>query len=181
LLDISRIAAGKVQLEVDQINLAEIIRNASDLVSQSANAKGIKLNINLDATGCSILGDSGRLQQVIWNLLSNAIKFTPQGGRVEVRLARSEMEAEISVSDTGVGIDSKFLPYIFEPFRQGDGKLSHTGIGLGLAIVRHFVELHGGSVNAASRGEGCGSIFTVKLPVSREPSANINQTAEPRF
>lgn len=180
LLDISRIAAGKVQLEVDQINLAEIIRNAGDLVSQSANAKGIKFNINLDSTECPILGDSGRLQQVIWNLLSNAIKFTPQGGRVEVRLARSATEAEITVSDTGVGIDTKLLPYVFEPFRQGDGKLSHTGIGLGLAIVRHFVELHGGTVYAASGGEGCGSTFTVKLPLSREPSENFNQTAGAR-
>ena len=178
LLDISRIAAGKVQLEVDRINLAEIIRNAGDLVSQPANAKGIKLDINLDSTECSILGDSSRLQQVIWNLLSNAIKFTPQGGRVEIRLARTAMEAEITVSDTGVGIDSKFLPYVFEPFRQREGKLSHMGIGLGLAIVRHFVELHGGTVYATSDGEGCGSTFTVKLPLSREPAETLTKQLE---
>lgn len=117
-----------------------------------------------------MLGDSDRLQQVIWNLLSNAIKFTPQGGWVEVRLVRRETKAEITVSDTGVGIRSDFLPHIFESFRQAQGKQSRGGLGLGLAIVRHFLELQGGTVHAASQGDGLGSTFTVNLPLTRDRS-----------
>ena len=171
LLDVSRMAAGKIQLDVCPVDLARIIKDASDVVRPAADAKGIKLNIDLDATACSILGDSDRLQQVIWNLLSNAIKFTPQGGRVEVRLARREMKVEITVSDTGTGIRSDFLPHVFERFRQAQGTESRGGHGLGLAIVHHFVELHGGTVHAASTGEGCGSTFTVKLPLTSDTSS----------
>jgi signal transduction histidine kinase len=167
LLDVSRIAAGKIRLELRPVDLAGIIKDAHDVVAAAAAAKGTTLNLDLDTTACSVLGDSDRLQQVIWNLLSNAIKFTPQGGRVEVRLIRRQTEAEITVSDTGVGISSDFLPHIFESFRQAPGRQSRGGLGLGLSIVRHFVQLQGGTVHAASEGEGRGSNFTVSLPLIR--------------
>lgn len=170
LLDVSRIAAGKIRLELRSVDVARIVKDAHDVVAAAAAAKGITLNLNLDTTACSVWGDSDRLQQVIWNLLSNAIKFTPQGGRVEVRLVRRESEAEITVSDTGVGISSNFLPYVFDSFRQAQGRQSRGGLGLGLSIVRHFVQLQGGTVQAASRGEGHGSTFTVSLPLTREIS-----------
>lgn len=165
LLDVSRIAAGKIRLELRPVDLAGIIKDAHDVVTAAAAAKGITLNLDLDTTACSVLGDLDRLQQVIWNLLSNAIKFTPQGGRVEVRLVRRETEAEIAVSDTGIGISSDFLPHIFESFRQAQGRQSRGGLGLGLSIVRHFIQLQGGTVHAASQGEGHGSTFTVSLPL----------------
>lgn len=170
LLDVSRIAAGKIRLELRPVDVARIIKDAHDVVASAAAAKGITLNLDLDTTPCLVLGDSDRLQQVIWNLLSNAIKFTPQGGWVEVRLVRRETKAEITVSDTGVGIRSDFLPHIFESFRQAQGKQSRGGLGLGLAIVRHFLELQGGTVHAASQGDGLGSTFTVNLPLTRDRS-----------
>jgi signal transduction histidine kinase len=174
LLDVSRIAAGKIRLELRPLDVARIIKDAHDVVASAAAAKGITLNLDLDTTDCSVMGDSDRLQQVIWNLLSNAIKFTPQGGRVEVRLVRRETEAEIIVSDTGVGIRSDFLPHIFESFRQAQGKQSRGGLGLGLAIVRHFLELQGGTVHAASQGDGLGSTFTVNLPLTRDRSLTFS-------
>jgi signal transduction histidine kinase len=170
LLDVSLIAAGKIRLELRPVDLTRIIKDAHDVVAAAAAAKGITLNLDLDTKACSVLGDSDRLQQVIWNLLSNAIKFTPQGGRVEVRLVRRETEAEITVSDTGVGISSDFLPYIFESFRQAQKTQCRGGLGLGLSIVRHFVQLQGGTVHAASQGEGHGSTFTVDLPLTRVTS-----------
>jgi CheY-like chemotaxis protein len=123
-----------------------------------------------------VSGDSARLQQVIWNLLSNAVKFTPKGGRVEVRIEQNASYAQIVVSDTGKGIAPEFLPYVFDYFRQEDGKTTRQfgGLGLGLAIVRHFVELHGGTVQASSPGEGKGATFTVKLPLSRNAGETIN-------
>jgi CheY-like chemotaxis protein len=132
----------------------------------AADSKGIQLVVTLDPPARHIAGDSSRLQQVFWNLLSNAIKFTPAGGRVEVRLERAGSNIQISVSDTGEGISTNFLPFIFDRFRQADGTStrSHNGLGLGLAIVRHLVELHGGSVQADSPGEGCGATFTIRLP-----------------
>src|SRR6185503_18117583 len=122
-----------------------------------------------------VTGDADRLQQIIWNLVSNAIKFTPKDGQIEVRLRRVEPHIEVRVSDSGIGIDKQFLPYIFERFRQADSSMTraHSGLGLGLAIVRHLVELHGGTVSAESAGEGQGAVFTVRLPlaVAREGSA----------
>jgi len=170
LLDVSRIAGGKIQLELRPVDLARIIKDGHDVVAAAAAARGITLNLDLDTTACFVLGDPDRLQQVVWNLLSNAIKFTPHGGRVEVRLVRRETEAEITVSDTGVGISSDFLPYIFESFRQAQKTQSRGGLGLGLSIVRHFVQLQGGTVHAASQGEGRGSTFTVDLPLTRVTS-----------
>nr|WP_238360918.1 ATP-binding protein [Iningainema tapete] len=167
LLDISRIIRGKLDLQICSINLVSVIEAAINTVQLAADAKGIRLESLVDSTVGSISGDTDRLQQVVWNLLSNAIKFTPQGGRVEVRLARIDSCVEITVTDTGIGIKPEILPYIFERFRQADSSStrSHGGLGLGLAIVRHLVELHGGTVHAQSPGEGQGATFTIKLPL----------------
>src|SRR5262249_2566352 len=136
---------------------------AVDDVSPAAEAKAIQLRISLDPVVEPVLGDPSRLKQVVWNLLSNAVKFTPQGGSVEVRLARSESGARITISDTGKGIKAEFLPHIFDRYRQ-EGQEAGKGLGLGLNIVRRLVELHGGTTRAESRGEGQGATFTVTLP-----------------
>jgi CheY-like chemotaxis protein len=148
----------------------------------AADAKGIELSLALDPAASLVAGDGERLQQVVWNLLSNAVKFTPERGRVEVRLARVGTQADISVSDTGQGIKAEFLPYVFERFRQADGTTTrtHGGLGLGLAIVRHLVELHGGTVAAESAGVGAGATFKVSLPlleyVKRDDAATNIET-----
>ncbi|HYE63950.1 MAG TPA: ATP-binding protein [Pyrinomonadaceae bacterium] len=167
LLDVSRIITGKLRLDVHPFELLPIIEAAVDSVRPAAEAKGIRLQVVLDPRAGLISGDPNRLQQVVWNLLSNAIKFTSKGGRVQVRLERVNSHVEIIVSDTGQGISPELLPFIFDRFRQADGSTSrtHGGLGLGLAIVRHLVELHGGTVQAKSLGEGQGATFTVKLPL----------------
>jgi len=167
LLDVSRIISGKLRLTVLAIELAPIIEAAVDSVRPAADAKDIRILVLLDSNAGLISGDPDRLQQVIWNLLSNAVKFTNKGGRIQVRLQRINSHVEVTVSDTGRGIAPKFLPYVFDRFRQADSSISrmHGGLGLGLAIVRHLVELHGGTVQAASPGEGQGSTFTVELPL----------------
>ena len=166
LLETSRIISGKVRLEVDEIDLGTLIEAAVDSVRPAAAAKGIALELDLDPSARRTSGDANRLQQVFWNLLSNSIKFTPAGGSVEVSLGGSGRNVEICVTDTGAGIRPEFLDHIFERFRQADSSTTrrHRGLGLGLAIVRHIVELHGGVVRAASEGEGKGSTFTVTLP-----------------
>jgi CheY-like chemotaxis protein/anti-sigma regulatory factor (Ser/Thr protein kinase) len=143
-----------------------VIEKAVDIVRPAADAKGVRLRMVLDTEVGAVLGDAERLQQVVWNLLSNAVKFTPKGGRVQVALARLNSHVEIVVSDTGQGIDPAFLPYVFERFRQADSATTraHGGLGLGLAIVRHLVEAHGGTVHAESPGPGRGAVFAVKLP-----------------
>lgn len=167
LLDVSRIITGKLRLNIRSIELASIIKEVVETVRPAADAKGIKLNYLLEQAAGSILGDSERLHQVIWNLLSNAIKFTTEGGYVQIELKRLNSQVEIIVSDTGIGLSAEFLPFIFERFRQADATTtrSYSGMGLGLAIVRHLVELHGGTVQVASPGQGLGTTFTVKLPV----------------
>ncbi|HZS49502.1 MAG TPA: response regulator [Bryobacterales bacterium] len=167
ILDVSRIITGKLRLEFRPVDLGRVIEAAIDAVRPVAEANGIQLEVELDPRASPASGDPGRLEQVVWNLLSNAVKFTPQGGRVEVRLRRIESRAEISVRDTGQGISPDFLPYVFERFRQADSShtRSHGGLGLGLAIVRHLVELHGGRVQASSAGVGLGSTFTITLPL----------------
>lgn len=167
LLDVSRIVSGKLRLNVGPIKLTSVIDAAIDSVRFAAEAKAIRLTSWLDSEAGPIMGDSERLQQVVWNLLSNALKFTPSGGCVEVRLRCVESHIEITVSDTGCGIHTQFLPYVFERFRQADSTTtrSHGGLGLGLAIVRQLVELHGGTVAVASPGEGQGATFTVHLPL----------------
>jgi PAS domain S-box-containing protein len=170
ILDMSRIMAARFRLNVRPLELAPVVAAAIDSLVPAAAAKGIRLQPNLDPSAGIVSGDADRLQQVVWNLLSNAIKFTPQGGRVQVRLARADGHAEITVEDTGPGIRPEVLPHVFELFRQGDSSntRAHGGLGLGLAVVRQLVELHGGTVHAASAGEGTGAIFAVRLPLARE-------------
>lgn len=167
LLDVSRILQGKLSIQVCQVNLRSTIEAALETVRLAAEAKLIQIQTVFDANVGQVAGDSNRLQQVIWNLLSNAVKFTPSGGRVEVRLERIGTDAQIQVRDTGKGINSEFLPYVFDHFRQADSTTTRIfgGLGLGLAIVRHLVEMHGGTVFAESLGEGLGATFTVKLPL----------------
>jgi CheY-like chemotaxis protein len=173
LLDVSRILQGKLSLNVAPVNLATTITAALETVRLAAAAKTIQIQTILKPEVGQILGDSGRLQQVIWNLVSNAVKFTPQGGRVEVRLEQVETQAQITVSDTGKGIHPDFLPHVFEYFRQADSATTRQfgGLGLGLAIVRQIVELHGGTVRADSPGAGQGATFTVEFPLMPQQAA----------
>jgi len=166
VLDVARITSGKLRLNVRPLELDDILRNAAATVQPAADAKDVALDLDLDEQVPQVLGDADRLQQVIWNLLSNAVKFTPRGGAVTLRLLRNDGWVEVVVDDNGVGIDPAFLPHIFERFRQADSRFSreHAGLGLGLAIVRDLVELHGGTIAAASRGPGAGATFTVRLP-----------------
>lgn len=187
LLDVSRIITGNLQLDVHPLNLAPIVETAIDALRPAADAKGIQIVTKLDPRSCLVSGDANRMRQVIWNLLMNAIKFTPRGGRVSLRLdclagsaAPSSVRpapaqqlisfARLTVSDTGDGISPEFLPYVFHRFRQEEGSISRKagGLGLGLAVVRHLVELHGGSVSAESPGPGRGSTFIVDLPLAIE-------------
>ncbi len=167
LLDVSRIMAGKMRLEVRPTALAPIVERAVEVVRPSAEAKHLRLHVVLDSEAGTVLGDEGRLQQVVWNLLTNAIKFTPKGGRVHLTLERVNSHLEIAVADTGDGMEPAFVPHVFDRFRQADASTTRaqSGLGLGLAIVRHIVEAHGGSVYAESAGRGRGSVFTVKLPL----------------
>ncbi|MGH9874837.1 MAG: PAS domain-containing hybrid sensor histidine kinase/response regulator [Pyrinomonadaceae bacterium] len=188
LLDVSRIITGNLQLDVRPLNLEPIVRIAIDALRPAADAKGIKIEIALDSSSCLVRGDPNRLRQVIWNLLMNGIKFTPRGGRVSLRLECSNAQASsppgasgslssyvrLTVSDTGDGITAEFLPYVFHRFRQEEGSISRKagGLGLGLAVVRHLVELHGGTVSAESAGPGKGSVFTVDLPLATDRRDN---------
>ncbi|MFB8789725.1 MAG: ATP-binding protein [Potamolinea sp.] len=163
------------------MELIPIIDAAITAVQLAAQKKTIRLESQLDTTIESISADANRLQQIIGNLLGNALKFTPEGGRITIRLERVETYAQITVSDTGKGISAEFLPYIFERFRQGHSTTRQGGLGLGLAISRHLVELHGGSIQAESLGEGKGSTFTVKLPLlvgSEKKKPNLEITAD---
>jgi PAS domain S-box-containing protein len=186
LLDMSRIISGKVVLEVQPLMLHEIVQASLDTVRQMAESKRVKVNAVLDSTLGVVRGDPNRLQQAFWNLLTNAIKFTPAGGRVQVVLERVNSHVEISVEDSGIGIPAEFLPYIFDRFRQADAGTTRRfgGLGLGLSIVKHLIELHGGNVRVKSRGENLGSTFIVMLPVSHvqqapdvAPDARTEQTA----
>jgi PAS domain S-box-containing protein len=181
LLDVSRIISGKLRLDVKPIELVPVIKAAIDSVLPAARAKGINLQMVVDPAADSVSGDSNRLQQVIWNLLSNAVKFTAEGGRVQVRLDRTDSHARITVSDTGEGIGPDFLPYVFDRFRQEDGKITrrHGGLGLGLAIVRHLVEMHGGTIEAQSAGEGRGATFIIRLPLVVGSAAEGNPEQAP--
>ena len=169
LLDISRIISGKLLLEAREVNLDTVVSNSIEVVRPAANAKGIKLTYECEPGGKTVSGDSARLQQVAWNLLSNAVKFTPEGGSVSVRLTREGARVKLNVSDTGRGIAPEFLPHVFDRFRQADSATTraHGGLGLGLAIVRHLVELHGGTVHAESAGEDQGSAFSVTFPLAQ--------------
>jgi len=167
VLDVSRIAAGKIRLHIQPVDLAPVVRDALATVAPAAEAKGVRLQSVVEPDVGHVSGDPDRLQQVIWNLLSNAVKFTPRDGRVQLRLQRVNSHVELSVSDTGIGIREEFVPHLFERFRQGDSTTTraHGGLGLGLAIARRIVELHGGRIEAFSPGEGKGATFRVALPV----------------
>ncbi|MCL1462943.1 PAS domain S-box protein [Argonema galeatum A003/A1] len=180
LLDVSRILQGKLSLNPCPINLVPIIQAGLETVRLAAESKFIQIETHLDAEVGQVSGDAARLQQVVWNLLSNAVKFTPKGGRVEIGLNRTEDYAQITVRDTGKGIDPNFLPHVFDHFRQEDGATTRKfgGLGLGLAIVRHLVELHGGTVQAESLGEGKGATFTVRLPLMPiQPAVNLDSSS----
>lgn len=181
MLDVSRIISGKLRLDAHPVDLTSVINAAVDTSRPAAEAKDIRVQAVLDFGAGFVLGDPVRLQQVIWNLLSNAIKFTPKHGRVQVQLERINSHVEITVSDTGPGIEEEFLPHVFERFRQADSSITrkHGGLGLGLAIVRHLVELHGGTVEASNRVDEQGAIFVVKMPVMIVRSAAAPRELEP--
>jgi PAS domain S-box-containing protein len=185
LLDVSRIITGKLRLSVQPVDLGTIIIAAVDGLRPAAEAKEIRLQLQLNAPAGGVSGDPDRLQQVAWNLISNAIKFTPRGGRVVVSLARVESHVEVTVSDTGLGIATEFLPHVFDRFRQADATTTRAfgGLGLGLSIVRQLVESHGGTVRVDSEGEGLGATFTVSLPLVAVRSAvsDTGSAQQPEF
>ena len=177
LLDVSRIITGKLRLNPDRVNLATVLAGAADSVRPAADAKGIVLEVELDRSARFVTGDAGRLHQVVWNLLTNAIKFTPERGRIELRLQRAGAHAQIVVSDTGQGIGREFVSHVFERFRQADTSTTrrHGGLGLGLTIVKYLVEAHGGTVSAESPGDGLGATFTVTLPLGSKGIVAVGQ------
>ena len=181
VLEVSRIICGKVRLNIAPLDLEAVVDAALTSARPTASAKGLALTREIVAADRMVPGDPDRLQQVVWNLLTNAIKFTPRGGQVGVRVRLLDREAEIQVKDTGIGIKEDFLPYVFDRFRQSDASTtrSHGGLGLGLSITRHLVEMHGGTVTAESAGEGRGAVFTVLLPLST-PSAVDTGSSEER-
>ncbi|HXU07379.1 MAG TPA: ATP-binding protein, partial [Blastocatellia bacterium] len=176
LLDTARIVSGKLRLDIQPVDLTSLIENAVEVLRPAAEAKKINIELSLKAGREVITGDPDRLQQIVWNLLSNAIKFTPNRGEVTVHLERVDPHVRVTVSDTGKGISPEYLPFIFDRFHQVDGSSTrrHTGLGLGLSLVRHLVELHGGSVYAKSPGEGQGASFIINLPLR----AVLPQSAE---
>jgi PAS domain S-box-containing protein len=183
LLDMSRIISGKVQLDVQPTDLNEVVNAALDAVRLSIDAKKLRLRVTLDARAGRLRGDPGRLQQVFWNLFTNAVKFTPSGGRIDVVMERVNSHVEVSVEDTGVGIKPDFLAFVFDRFRQADSSTTrrHGGLGLGLSIVKHLVELHGGSVRVKSAGEGLGATFVVALPISVVLTEDSGRHERPSF
>jgi PAS domain S-box-containing protein len=173
LLDLSRIVSGKLRLDITSVHIPHVISTAVESLRLAAEAKGVALEPQLDAELPLVAGDGQRLHQVICNLIGNSIKFTPAGGRVVVNARQASSSIEIRVSDTGKGIHPKFMPHLFEAFRQGEGTSVRSGLGLGLAIVRHLVELHGGTVRAHSEGEGKGATLSVTLPVCENQPQNL--------
>lgn len=167
ILDVSRIITGNLYLDLHPLEVVPVVENAINVVRPTADAKGIKVDTYFDSTPAMVSGDANRLQQVVWNLLSNAVKFTNSGGQVCVKVSQGGGAVEMSVSDTGQGINKEFLPYVFDRFRQADSTTTrqHGGLGLGLAIARHLVEIHGGVIRAESKGEGRGATFTIRLPL----------------
>jgi PAS domain S-box-containing protein len=171
VLDVARGMAGRLRLNMQSTDLTSVAQRGAEAVAPAAAAKRIELRVQAPAP-VPVIGDAGRLQQAVGNVLSNAVKFTPDGGRVTVDVAARNGGAEVNITDTGVGIDPSFLPYVFDKFRQADGSFTrqHGGLGLGLAIARHLVELHGGSVEARSEGEGQGATFVIRLPIDPQPA-----------
>ena len=175
ILDTSRIITGRLKLDAHPVQIERVFQAAVEVIRPSAEAKQIALTVIVDDPRCMVFGDASRLQQAIWNLLSNAVKFTHEGGRIYARLARTDCQVEISISDTGIGIEPRFLPHVFERFRQADSSSTRTygGLGLGLAIVRHIVEMHGGTVSASSPGPGQGATFKIRFPLAASRPAQL--------
>jgi signal transduction histidine kinase/ActR/RegA family two-component response regulator len=175
LLDVSRVITGKLQIAREPIDFAEVVAKAITTIESAAATKHLRLEIDLDKTLDVVTGDAARLQQLVWHLLINAVKFTPKQGFIRITLSRVGEDAQLSICDSGEGISPEFLPHVFEPFRQADrsSTRNHRGIGLGLAVVRHLTEAHGGTITVSSDGDGCGATFTVTLPlhvVAAQPS-----------
>jgi PAS domain S-box-containing protein len=183
LLDVSRMIQGRVSLTVAPLDLRGVIESAVETIRHAARAKEITLEVQMPEDPLPVIGDEQRLQQVAWNLLANSVKYTPRGGTVTIALGRARNRASIRVTDSGDGIDPSFLPHVFEPFRQGQSRTMRSGLGLGLAIVRRLVDLHGGRITAASDGAGKGATFSVSLPVAHGVAAAAALAArpEPRF
>jgi PAS domain S-box-containing protein len=175
VLDVSRIVLGKARLNVQPTDVAAVVEDAVATVQPAVDAKGLTLKCYLGHGTATVSGDHSRLQQVIWNILSNAVKFTPRGGKIDVRVTQNESHVDVVVQDTGIGFAPSFQPHVFERFRQAESGTTrlHGGLGLGLAIARHIVEMHGGTIDAASGGEGKGATFTVSLPLSRVAAAKM--------
>lgn len=182
LIDVSRIASGRVQLRMASVDVAAVARASVETLLPSAHAKRVMLSCSVAADLPDVRGDEVRLQQVLWNLVCNALKFTTAGGRIDVKVRDAGDVVEIIIADTGIGIDPGFLPHVFEPFRQGtpSGSDPNRGLGLGLAIVRHLIELHGGTIDAHSEGIGRGARFRVKLPAAHDDSASPPDMSEAR-
>src|SRR4030095_423695 len=180
ILDVSRIISGKLRIDSRPVQLGPLIASSVDTLKLASTAKGISLVVSIDPDAGLVAGDPDRLQQIGWNLLSNAIKFTPQNGQINVELKQVDSHIELSVRDSGIGIEPDFLPHVFERFRQADSSTTRAygGLGLGLAIVRHLVELHGGTGAAHSEGKGTGAMFKVKLPIMTVP-ASLKQATMP--
>jgi PAS domain S-box-containing protein len=180
ILDVSRIVTGKFRMSLGPVRLSDVIESAADTVRPAARARDIRLELAIDPAAGPVLGDASRLQQVMWNLLSNAIRFAPVGGRVQVRVEDAGSCIELSVTDDGPGIDPAFLPHVFDSFRQADSSSTrrHAGLGLGLAIVRHLVELHGGTVEARNREDRPGAALIVRLPRQQGASADSASTEQ---
>jgi signal transduction histidine kinase/ActR/RegA family two-component response regulator len=181
VLDVSRIVTGKLQLQLETVDMCDLVVQASDSVRAAAAGKDIHLSIE-ETPQCRVRGDPGRLLQVVWNLLSNAIKFTPAGGSIRVRIARDAEHVSVTVEDSGAGIAPEFLPYVFDRFRQGDQTTTraHGGLGLGLSIVKHLVELHGGRVAVSSGGSGQGACFSVRLPADDRLLGEVSPPSQPQ-
>jgi signal transduction histidine kinase len=167
VLDVSRMVSGTMRLRVEPVDLFRLVHQSLEAVKPAADAKGVSVGVCAEGQAVAVVGDRVRLRQIVWNLLSNAVKFTPRGGRVDVRLRRCDAAVQIEVADTGIGIAPSFLPHVFERFRQADARYAREfgGLGLGLAVARHLVELHGGTITAASEGSGRGATFLVVLPI----------------
>jgi CheY-like chemotaxis protein len=181
ILDVSRMITGKLRLNTEPVDIASVINAAIDSVQLAIDSRELHLEVTLDPSARRTVGDANRLQQIVWNLLANAIKFTPSGGHIEVKVERAASNLQLSVSDTGQGIGASFLPFIFDRFRQADGTTTrqHGGLGLGLAIVRQLVELHGGTIKADSAGDGKGSTFIVKLPLAPQGTSRRKNATGP--